>query len=271
MMNTQQNTQIQIEYWTNMYINHNDTYNNWCPQSIKDEVEEEEENDCCIMCLHPKCECKKYYICNNCNGPFACFLDVDEIICAGEEDTCSSCYGIKCYTCNEFKYWENFEDELTEVKHEDETNFKNKFDKVINELNNLDKKHYCNKHFNRYMKLCNYENVAMLLFKSLRNDVRHKNVFGILDITTDFINYRKNNKLGLVCIDRGNLKNGIEILNMRIGKNNQTQKYNYGRYEEEDEIKRHTITELKTFCKMNSIKGYSKFDKLKVVQSLMKL
>ena len=58
---------------------------------------------------------------------------------------------------------------------------------------------------------------------------------------------------------------------VRIGKNNQTQKYNYGRYEEEDEIKRHTITELKTFCKMNGIKGYSKFDKLKIVQSLMKL
>jgi hypothetical protein len=46
---------------------------------------------------------------------------------------------------------------------------------------------------------------------------------------------------------------------MRIGKNNQTQKYNYGRYEEEDEIERHTITEQKTFCKMNGIKGYSKF------------
>ena len=270
-MMTEQEIKQQIEYWTNMYNNHNDTYNVWCPQCFKDEIEqqEEEENDCCVMCLHPKCECEKYYICNKCNGPFACFLDVDEIICAGEEDTCFSCYGIKCYTCNEFKYWEHFEDELTEVKHEDETNFKNKFDKVINELNNLDKKHNCFEHFNRGMKKRKYDSIDMLLYKSLRPEVTHKNVFGILDINKDNINFRFNNKVGKVRLNA--IKNGIEILNMRIGKNNQTQKYNYGRYEEEDEIKRHTITELKTFCKMNGIKGYSKFDKLKIVQSLMKL
>ena len=58
----------------------------------------------------------------------------------------------------------------------------------------------------------------MLLFELIRNDVRHKNIFGILDITKDNINFRFNTKLGLVCIDRGNLKNSIEILTMRIGK-----------------------------------------------------
>ena len=266
MMNTQQNTKQEIEFWTNMFKNHYDSYNNWCPQSIKDEIEEEEEeNDCCIMCLHSKSECEKYYKCNKCNSPFACYLDVDEIICAGEEDTCCSCYGIKCYTCGDFKYWENFKDELTEVKHKDEINFKNNFDKVINELNNLDKKHYCHEYLNRYMRIRNYDSIDMLLFKSLRFDIEHKNVFGILGINRDTINYRKNTKLGRVDFD--DLKNGIEILNMRIGKNNQI--YNYGTYE--DKIKRHSIKELKHFCKMNGIKGYSKFDKLKLVQSLMKL
>ena len=38
------------------------------------------------------------------------------------------------------------------------------------------------------MKKCKYDNVAMLLFKSLRNDVRHENVFGILDINKDNVN-----------------------------------------------------------------------------------
>jgi hypothetical protein len=56
-MNTQQNTEHEIKFWTMMKIKHNDTYNEWCPQSFKDELEEE-ENDCCEMCLHPKCECE---------------------------------------------------------------------------------------------------------------------------------------------------------------------------------------------------------------------
>ena len=267
-------SQLEINFWNNMNIKHNDSYKNWCPQSIKDIINEEvkESNEDCFMCSKPKCECEKYYLCNKCNGPFACSLDVDDIICMGEEDNCSSCYGINCYTCNEYKYWENFEKDLTEVKHEvKESNFKSNFDDVVNELNNLDKKHYCNKHFNRIMKRCNYENVHMYLFKKHTYETRHYNVFGRLDITRDFINYRTNIHLGLVSIDRENLKNGVEILNMRIGRNNQTQQYNYGRYEERDDLVRHTTKELKTFCKMNGIKGYAKFDKLKLVQSLMKL
>ena len=193
MMNTQQNTEQEIKFWTMMKSKYNNTYNEWCPQSFKDQLEE------------------------------------------------------------------------------DVTNFKNKSDKVINELNNLDKKHYCYKHFNRGMRIRQFKTIEMLLRRHLRPDVTHKNVFGILDINKDDINFRFNNKVGQVRLS--NIKNGIEILNMRIGKNNQTQKYNYGRYEEveENEIVRHTIKELKTFCKMNGIKGNSKFDKVTAVKALMEL
>jgi hypothetical protein len=101
-------SQLGINFWNNMNINHNESYKSCCPQSIKDktDTEVEEENDCCIICTKPKCECEKYYLCNNYNGPFACFLEVGDIICSGEQDTCSSGYGIECYTCNVYEYWE---------------------------------------------------------------------------------------------------------------------------------------------------------------------
>ena len=58
-MNTSQITEQDIEYWTNLYINYNGAFKYWCPQYIKDEIEKEEEegeNDCYKICLHPECE-----------------------------------------------------------------------------------------------------------------------------------------------------------------------------------------------------------------------
>ena len=102
-------SQLELNFWNNMNINYNDSFNLWCPQSIKETIE------ICFMCNNSKCECEKYYLCDKCNSPFACFNDVNDVICDGKEDTCCSGYGINCYTCNEFKYWENFEKDLIDI------------------------------------------------------------------------------------------------------------------------------------------------------------
>ena len=274
-------SQLEINFWNNMNIKHNDSYKNWCPQSIKEQIDEEveESNDNCVMCLKPKCECEKYYLCNKCNSPFACFIDVDEIICAGEQDTCSSGYGIHCYTCNEYKYWENFEKDLTEVKHEVKvSNFKSNFDKCINELNKLNeremnKKEHCFMLFNKLKKTARFARIVeeTKRCRGANAIYWYENVFGILDYNCDTgeTYFRFNIRVGKV--RRDNIKNGIEILNMRTRKVNS--KYNYGTYEEHDEIniKRHSTKHLKEFCKINGIKGYSKFDKITLVKSLIKL
>ena len=291
-------SQLEINFWNNMSIKHNESYKNWCPQSIKDIINEEVEeiNDDCFMCFKPKCECEKYYLCNKCNGPFACDLDVDEIICAGEQDNCSSCYGINCYTCNEYKYWENFEKDLTEVKHEVKTevsNFKSNVDKCIIDLNKNSliyvrdiikqqkiRKELCLMVVNK-LKIKNRftreEDRFSKIIKQTKRDRganaihSFENVFGIIDYNCDTgeTDFRFNTRIGKV--RRENIKNGIEILNMRIRKVNN--KYNYGTYEEQDEnnIKRHTIKNLKEFCKMNGIKFYSKCDKNTLVKLLMEL
>ena len=43
-------------------------------------------------------------------------------------------------------------------------------------------------HLNRRMIILGYDNIDMILFKTLRRDLEHKNVFGILDITIDYTN-----------------------------------------------------------------------------------
>ena len=107
--------QLEINFWNNMNIKHKDSYTSWCPESIKKEVNK--RKNICDMCLIPKCECQKYYLCNKCKSPFACFNDVNDIICDGEVDVCNSCYGINCHSCNEFKHWENFEKDLILVNY----------------------------------------------------------------------------------------------------------------------------------------------------------
>jgi hypothetical protein len=158
----------------------------------------------------------------------------------------------------------------TQQNTKQEINFKNNFDKVISELNNLDKKHYCLQYFERGMRKGQFIQIERLLSKQSVRCSTHTNLFGILDITKDNINYRLNTKVGRVRLY--DIKNGIEILHMRF-KMSDNRKYRYGTYDEDKQYLRNwnTLKDLKDSCKMNGIKGYSKFDKLKVVQALMKL
>ena len=38
-------SQLEINFWNNMNIKHNDSYKHWCPQSIKDTIDEEVEEN----------------------------------------------------------------------------------------------------------------------------------------------------------------------------------------------------------------------------------
>lgn len=59
-----------------------------------------------------------------------------------------------------------------------------------------------------------------------------------------------------------NLKNGIEIIGMKLIIKNNRYYFNYGDP---------TLKELKAILKMNKIKGFSKMDKKQIIHALMKL
>jgi hypothetical protein len=108
-------SQLEINFWNNMNIKHNDSYKHRCPQSIKEQIDEEvkESNDNCVMCLNPKCECEKcenwqcnkttndcdFSYCPHCNHSLYC----KDCYREREDDSCENWErGDDCRICHKY-------------------------------------------------------------------------------------------------------------------------------------------------------------------------